>query len=431
MLTSIRDYPASAAILKDEARFGLDWLVKMWDPYTRTLYYQVGIGDGSSKIVADHDLLRLPEKDDELDVKEGDKKFYIKYRPLFRAAEGGAAISPNLAGRMAAAFALGAQIWADEDKDFAEMLSSSAEQIFALADTSHQDCEVDDEVLLTTAPWDYYGESEWCSDMELGASALHSLTGKSSYLEAAKEYASMYASYYKGVQHFNLYDVAALAHAHLFRQLPASDPVRDTILANLKAGLSDAQAASDDDVFGLGMRYKEDADAVPEILGLAVTGLLYDDLTGQDHFNAFAQRQLDFALGANGWGVSFVIGAAGDIKTGTFPKCPQHNVDNLMGLPAGNDRMLLGAVVDGPSTDTQEPSGEGFWNDCPAKGSADPYKQFTRSKWSFSDNADNWAGTEPADDYTAMSVILWARLMIGKAEQALTHNFTPVASVLV
>lgn len=436
MLASVRDYPASSAILKDEARFGLDWLVKMWDSDTKTLYYQVGIGNGGKisgvDYLGDHDLLRLPEDDDALNVKPEDTKntkFFIKYRPCFRAADGGEPVSPNLAGRMAAAFAIGAQLWADSDQAFAAMLRTSAEDIFSLANTNYKQCDGAD--LFTTSPFDFYGEDEWCSDMELGASALFSLTKKSEYLDAAKKYANMYTTYFDGVQLFNLYDVAALAHAHLARQLPKNDPVRQGIMNNFYDGLRDALESSKDDVFGLGMKYSESSgDAMPAILGLSVTALLYDDLTGESRFAAFAQRQLDWALGSNGWGVSFVIGAAYDIKTATFLKCPQHNVDNILGVATGHNRILLGAVPDGPSTDhtniktktkrnlragsSMLGNGDDFWHPCPPKGTPDIYKEFTRSKWYFQDNVDNWACSEPADDYTAMSVILWARLMNGK-----------------
>merc|ERR1712113_1245172 len=111
MLASIQDYPASEGVLKDEARFGLDWLVKMWDSENQILYLQVTIGNGNADFKGDHNLLRLPEEDDGLDVEAQPELFYIKYRPLFLAGDSGSPISPNLAGKMAAAFGLGAQIW--------------------------------------------------------------------------------------------------------------------------------------------------------------------------------------------------------------------------------------------------------------------------------------------------------------------------------
>ena len=45
-------------------RFGVQWLLRMWNDRTRTLYYQVGIGDGNAKTISDHDIWRLPQADD-------------------------------------------------------------------------------------------------------------------------------------------------------------------------------------------------------------------------------------------------------------------------------------------------------------------------------------------------------------------------------
>src|SRR5438309_11989207 len=66
MLAGVRDFPnqmgagSSSSNLSAEARFGTDWLQKMWDDSTKTFYYQVVIGDGNSKTVSDHDIWRLP-----------------------------------------------------------------------------------------------------------------------------------------------------------------------------------------------------------------------------------------------------------------------------------------------------------------------------------------------------------------------------------
>ncbi|HEX2619133.1 MAG TPA: glycoside hydrolase family 9 protein, partial [Phototrophicaceae bacterium] len=66
MLLMIRD--GLKVDYHDEAHYGLDWLSKMWDSETQTLYYQVGIGDGNGEtIYGDHDFWRLPENDDLLE----------------------------------------------------------------------------------------------------------------------------------------------------------------------------------------------------------------------------------------------------------------------------------------------------------------------------------------------------------------------------
>ncbi|WP_205315262.1 glycoside hydrolase family 9 protein, partial [Nonomuraea lactucae] len=94
------------ARLHREATHGLKYLDKMWDEGTKTLYIQVGIGAGDKEgtFVGDHDVWRMPEADDTSEHP------FLRDRPVFRAADPGQPISPNLAGRTAAAFALAAQV---------------------------------------------------------------------------------------------------------------------------------------------------------------------------------------------------------------------------------------------------------------------------------------------------------------------------------
>ena len=53
-LIGVRDFPAQMGSssgdsnFTEEARFGVEWLLRMWNDNTRTLYYQVGIGAGNA-----------------------------------------------------------------------------------------------------------------------------------------------------------------------------------------------------------------------------------------------------------------------------------------------------------------------------------------------------------------------------------------------
>ena len=137
----------------------------MWDGRTRTLYYQVGIGDGNAKTISDHDLWRLPQADDHYGGRDPAYR-YIRHRPVFRAAPPGSPVSPNLAGRDAAAFGLCFQVFHRTRPGLAARCLRAGEQIFALADTHPRGH------LLTAIPWDFYPETEWRDDLELGAVEL-------------------------------------------------------------------------------------------------------------------------------------------------------------------------------------------------------------------------------------------------------------------
>jgi len=440
MLLSVRDHPllfkqGGQADLYSEAKFGLDWLMNMWDDKDGILYYQVGIGNGNDKITADHDVWRLPEKDDQLDVKSGDAEYYIKYRPVFANAnaQAKAPISPNLAGRVAAAFALCYQVYAKSLATFASDCLNYAEDVWALANTNPSG------QLLTTSPYDFYPETEWRDDLELGATELFFATklaaqngrktkqSASYYLSAAGTWASNYIS--KGdADYLNLYDVGALAHYELFRALnvssvddvdessPLSSHSKKSIDASvtqkqlvdaISTLVSDALTTSKKDPFGFGLDYASAGDLVPEAFGLAIMADLLRELDSSAYskYKDLAASQVDWLFGKNAWGTTFMIGAGS-----VFSHCPQHQVANLAGHLDGTPPILYGAVPDGPSdsdnfSDLGIPDGG---KTCPTT-KTDEFKAFTGKGVRYMDNVEAWPSVEPADDYSVLAPYLLAR----------------------
>ena len=146
-----------------EARHGLAWLSRMWLPRTKTLLIQVGIGSGNAAgtFYGDHDGWRLPERDDRNRARVWR---YVAHRPVFRAAAPGQPISPNLVGRTSAAFALAAQVDARSAPRRARHELALARSLYAMADTASPP-----RPLVTALPNEFYPESSWHDDMELGA----------------------------------------------------------------------------------------------------------------------------------------------------------------------------------------------------------------------------------------------------------------------
>ncbi len=167
MLLLARDFPTQAgAGFTAEAKFGTDWLLKMWNDSTKTMYYQVGIGAGNAKTISDHDIWRLPQADDTYGGTSSLDR-YIRNRPVFRAGAPGALISPNIAGRDAAAFAECYQVFRVSDPAYADTCLQDAEDVYGLANTAWTGN------LLTAIPYSFYPEVEWRDDMELGATELY------------------------------------------------------------------------------------------------------------------------------------------------------------------------------------------------------------------------------------------------------------------
>ena len=150
----------------------------------------------------------------------------------------------------------------------------------------------------------------------------------------------------------------------------------------------------------------DDFDAAPHAFGLVATALLYRSLTSDPAFDAFATSQRDWALGANAWGESLMIGVGQD-----FPRCPQHVVANLSGRQDGKAPVLLGAVVNGPNDAGLFADGldDFFANGhaCPPIR-ADALAAFTGHGSRFVDNVSAWQTVEPAIDFDAAAALAFA-----------------------
>jgi len=456
-----------------EARFGAQWLEKMWDDSTKTLYYQVDnsqewnyYGSGSTDATTsvgcggsysgvnsnyclfnEYDIWALPQAADHYE-QEGDPEacdpftsYYICKRPVFEAGAAGAAISPNLAGRLAADFALCYQLNRKSDPGLANRCIKSAEDIFALAKTTYTDpapsgsgsCS---ECLLTILPFDGYPETVWEDDMELGATELYFAlasaggsqnlpaglpdTNPLDYLKLAAKYAKNYDTniYTPGyADALNLYDVSGLAHYELYKALKqAGDPsglavTEESIKAQLLQQVDDAVTQAGKDAWGFGSGWNC-CDTASHGAGLSVMASEAYAISGEASYNLYAQRWLGNILGANAWGSSFIVGDGS-----TFPNCIQHQVANLAGSLAGTSGktpVLWGAVVEGPASYASSGDMDGM-NRCPANG-VDTFAKFNGNNGSYNasqkavykDDASSYSTTEPAIDLTSSSFLMWA-----------------------
>jgi hypothetical protein len=411
MLLAARDYPGSYATLGPEAAFGLQWITKLWNPARKVLYAQVGIGSGnaSNTIQGDYNFWFLPQAEDRMKVgpsqDPGPSAYYVKYRPVFPAAPPGQKVSPNLAGRYAADFALGAQLAGDSAQ--AAHLLSLARSVYAMARTTNAG------QLVTAFPHDFYPATQWKSDMLWGAAEIaladEAAGAQAGQVRADLSVAARWARAYLAQGHddtFNLYDTGAVAEAELIQAMrQAGDfPVPPgTLLGDMAAQLRAGQAQAAGDPFALGSALG-DSDASPHAFGLYITDALYQKYGGSDplgRFASFAQQQLNFALGANGWGTSFVVGA------GTvFPHCMQSEIANLAGSLTGRGNIQLGAVTDGPSAPGNF-QGLGTVDGMRACRAGN-FAPFNTKTAAYEDNVVSWPSVEPAADYTANSLLAFA-----------------------
>lgn len=432
MLVGIRDFPnqmgpgSNSSNFTAEAKFGLDWLQKMWSDSNQTLYYQVAVASGGHSYVGDHDIWRLPQADDTYQGCLSPYE-YICNRPVLQNTAGasGAHISPNLAGRLAADLALCYKVFASSNASYANQCLTSAEHVFDLANTAPSGN------LLTAGPFDFYPEAEWRDDLELGATELYfamqscgtscpvNLHSASYYLQQAATWANAYITGPNDAgDTLNLYDVSGLAHFELYRALAlAGNPGgtglatnQTALLADLQKQLNKAIAQSAKDPFGFGFPWNT-YDTTSHGGGLAVMAAEYSFLNGPP-LNigispaVYANRQLANVLGANAWGTSLIVNDGS-----TFPRCMQHQVTNLVAVPPNGPPFLSGAAVEGPNSFAARGALTNMVA-CPPNG-MDTFAQFNGSGAVYRDNVQSYSTVEPAIDLTASSFLAFSWQMAG------------------
>jgi endoglucanase len=443
MLVGVRDFPGQMGAsgvtqnslhFPDEAKFGLDWLQQMWDDTNQILYYQMAIGNGNAQTISDHDIWRLPQADDTYGGCTSLYR-YICHRPVFvnpaalnssHQIQTGALISPNLAGRLAADFALCYHVFQTSNASYANQCLSSAEHIFDRANTAPSGN------LLTAIPFGFYPETEWRDDMELGATELYfatqacgsscpiNLHPASYYLQQAAQWANAYITGPNDAgDTLNLYDVSGLAHFELYRAMSlAGNPsglatTQAGLVADIVKQLNKAIAQSATDPFGFGFPWNT-YDTTSHGGGLAVMAAectylvsLGANCTLNNSMSpaVYANRQLANVLGTNAWGTSLIVNDGS-----TFPLCMQHQVTNLVPTPPNGPPFLSGAAVEGPNSIAAKGTLTGMVA-CPPNG-VDVFSQFN-GKAVYKDFVQSFSTVEPAIDLTASSFLAFSWQIAG------------------
>jgi len=212
----------------DEARWGLDWMLRL-HPAPDQLYHMVADD-------RDHSGWRLPQNDTS-DYGWGPGSYRVVYfatgRPQgsgkFQSESTGMA---NLAGRYAAAMALAYQIWKDDPRRraLAERCLQAGKEVYGLG-KAYEGVQQGNSY---GAPY-RYNEETWADDMEWGAAELYRATRERSYLDDAGRYARLIgatswmgrdtAAHYQyypflNLGHFALYDLAGRVLPGGARELP-------------------------------------------------------------------------------------------------------------------------------------------------------------------------------------------------------------------
>jgi endoglucanase len=331
LLAAYRDFPNAfrANDVLDEAHHGLDWLLQMY-PKPNLMFNQLG---------DDRDHLTFHVfTDDETNYGWGPGGARPIYpctgRPqgLFRYKNHSTGAA-STAGKLAAAFALGAQIYRRTAPRYAHLLAIKAREAYAYGQIHPGVCQT----APATAPY-YYEEANYSADMEMGAAELYALTRDRRYLREALAYAAMEpVNPWMGAdtsEHYQWYPFLNWGHYELWRVGDAA--VRRTMDRYYRIGL-ERVAARACNAFSIGIPFVWVSNDLA--IAYATQAYLYRRMTGDTRFLPYEDGTRDWLFGENLWGTSFAIGVP---PGGPYPRHPQSIEHHLLHI------VMRGGVVDGP-----------------------------------------------------------------------------------
>ena len=371
-----RPRPNGLPDVLDEARWGLEWLLRL-HPSPRELYHMVGDD-------RDHSGWRLPQ-DDQSDYGWGKGSYRTVYfatgapQGLGRYKSESSGIA-NIAGRYAAAMALAYQIWKSDPHHaaFARQCLLAGREVYALGRAK----EGVQQGNSYSSPY-RYNENTWADDMEWGAAELHRATGEARFLADARRYARITgATSWMGratTLHYEFYPFMNAGH---FRMASGSRYYR--------TGLDAALAAADRNPWQIGVPFIWCSNNL--VVALATQGVMYERMTGSSQYRAFSARQRDWLFGVNPWGISMFTGI------GQISPSDVH-------IPAFQIRkeIVRGALVDGPVAESIFTSLKGVTLSRP-----DAFAPYQTREAVYHDDWQDYSTNEPTMDGTASAILLMA-----------------------
>ena len=371
----------------DEARHGIEWLLRMF-PDDSTIFNQLADD-------RDHAFLDLPNTDSS-DYGWGKGKERPVYpctgkpQGLFQGRNRSSGYA-STAGKYAAVFALGSQIYAKSDPVFATRLRERAIAAYALGVKYPGPCQ--------TAPGRspyFYEEESWADDMELGAAELFALTGERRYLQDALQYAAKEpVTPWMGAdtaRHYEWYPWFNHGHHAVWRVADAQ--AKRQMVDYYRQGLERVVARADNG-FRIGIPFIWCSNNL--MSAFATQAYIYRRMTGDNRFREYEAAALDWLFGANPWGVSMIIGLP---WSGTWPRDPH----SVMAMQIGIETQL-GGMVDGPVYRSIFENLRGVH-----LREADEYAPFNTGFIVYHDDVGDYSTNEPIMDGTGMFTYLLAAM---------------------
>ncbi len=366
----------------DEARWGLDWLLKM-HPRENWMFNQLADD-------RDHHGMRLPREDDFYGKGFERPVYFCTGKPQglgkYRNKATGVA---STAGKFASTFALGYQLLKEKDSTYAGKLYQRAFSAYHLGLRQPGVCQT----ASVLAPY-IYAEDNWVDDMELAAAELYTLTRSEKYRQGAYNFAGKEKiTPWLGADtanHYQWYPFINLGHYTLAKQLTGAK--RQEITGYYKAGIDKVWKKATKNAFYRGVPFIWCSNNLTT--SFAIQCYWYRQLSGDGAYAELEQANFDWLFGCNPWGTSMVYGLP---IHGDTPIDPHAAFTHLGHYP------IDGGLVDGPVYTNIYKNLIGIHLSGP-----DEYAAFQSNLAVYHDDYGDYSTNEPTMDGTASLIYLLA-----------------------
>lgn len=367
----------------DEAKWGLDWLLKM-HPEPDILFNQIADD-------RDHQGMRLPKEDSFYGKGYERPVYFIDGEPQQRGKfMNNTTGTSSTAGKFTSAFALGSIIYKKINKPYSQKLKTKANSAFRFANKKPGVTQT----VSVRSPY-IYAEENWTDDMELAAAELKLLNNnKKDLYRISMEFAKKEpVTPWLGkdtANHYQWYPFINIGHYELAKQL--KDMRRDTVIEFYKEGIERVWSRAKQNAFYRGIPFIWCSNNFTT--SFAIQCYWYRQLTNDESFSELEQANFDWLFGCNPWGTSFVYGLP---SGGDTPVDPHSAFTHLKNYP------IDGGLVDGPVYTSIYKNLIGITLHEP-----DEYSDFQSDLAVYHDDYGDYSSNEPTMDGTASLIYLLA-----------------------
>lgn len=385
------------ADILDEARWGLEWLLRM-NPEPGLYLNQIADD-------RDHRFAGLPA-DDNVDYGRGPGNG----RPVYPCSATPYGIYANKnrstglassVAKFASSFGLGAQVFADIDPEFSALLASRALPALEVAAKSEGACQT----APCVSPY-FYEEDNWADDLELAAVTLYHATDSVGLLRRAVDYGRLEpVTPWMGAdsaRHYQWYPFLNLGHYHL-AQAPEKK-VADEFRRNMRSGIRRVAERGADNAFLYGVPFIWCSNNLA--VAFVTQAMLYRDLTSDSTFKEAETAARDWLFGCNPWGQVMIMMPA-EADGIPSPSDPHSTIIDRTVCGKPGRVLLTGGLVDGPVYANIFNTLRGVHLRNPE---GDPLAPFQNATVVYHDDYSDYSTNEPTMDGTASLAFMLSRL---------------------